>query len=364
MNEGRQMKSVDVEMRSAVADGVFPGGVLLVSRRGDILFHEAYGQADIFTGRPVTRDTVFDLASLTKPLATTLAVMKLEEQQKLGVDRSVGEIIPEFRDAAVAAVTVRQLLNHTSGLPDYQPYFEQLRLLPESERKQALRTLLVKEAPVYPAGTKTLYSDVGFMILNWVTEALSRKRLDCFVQDEIYTPLGIQHLFFIDLAVPPVDRNTSHAFAATEQCPWRKKVLTGEVHDDNAFIVGGIAGQAGLFGTAGAVGRLLMVLQQLFHGCRAGNILAVETVRRYLTDRQDGTRVLGFDTPDPVNASCGHYFSRQTVGHLGFTGTSFWMDLEKEVNIILLTNRVHPARKNVRIREFRPIIHDMVMKNI
>lgn len=351
-------------MKSAVADGVFPGGVLLVSRSKEILFHEAYGQADIFTGRRITRDTVFDLASLTKPLATTLAVMKLEEQQKLALDNSVGQIISEFRNADTAAVTVRQLLKHTSGLPDYRPYFEQLRMLPEPERKSALRKLLVREAAAYPAGTKTLYSDVGFMILNWAVEVLSQKRLDCFVRDEIYAPLGIQNLFFVDLTVPESERNVSHNLAATEQCPWRKKILAGEVHDDNAFVVGGIEGHAGLFGTADAVGRLLVILQQLFHGYRAEEVLAVETVRRYLADRQGGVRALGFDTPDPVNASCGHYFSRQTVGHLGFTGTSFWMDLEKEVNVILLTNRVHPSRKDIRIREFRPILHDTVMKNI
>jgi len=363
MRWNRSMESVDAGMKKAVEEGVFPGGVLLVSCKGHILFHEAYGQADLYTGRSVTKNKVFDLASLTKPLATTLAVMKLEEQCKLHLGQAIGEIIDGFHNRSTAAITVRQLLDHTSGLADYRPYFEQLRVLTEPERRKQFRELLLREELVNPIGTQTLYSDIGFMILNWIVETVSGERLDRLVQNEIYAPYGIQDLFFVDL-MRQKGHESSRQFAATENCPWRKKVITGEVHDDNAFTVGGIDGHAGLFGTADAVGRLLTALQELFHGYREDGILTAETVLRYLTRQKEGARVLGFDTPSPVDSSCGHYFSRKTVGHLGFTGTSFWMDLDQEVNVILLTNRIHPSRKNVRIREFRPIIHDIIMKNI
>jgi CubicO group peptidase (beta-lactamase class C family) len=360
---GHMIKTIDAFMKAAVTDGVFPGGVLLVSRKGKILFHEAYGKADIFSGSQVTVNTVFDLASLTKPLATTLAVMKLEEQHQLTLEQTLGEIMDCFRGRETAAITVRHLLNHTSGLPAYKPYFEQIRLIPEQNRKKKFRELLVREDLVNPVGSKTLYSDIGFMMLCWIVETVSGKRLDHFVRDEIYEPSGLRELFFVDLMEQTV-QETSVRFAATEKCPWREKVITGEVHDDNAFIVGGIDGHAGLFGTAREVGRLLLMLQGVFHGHPEQGIPGSKTIRKYFTKHEGDSRVLGFDTPDPVNPSCGRHFSPKTIGHLGFTGTSFWMDLGKEVNVILLTNRIHPTRENVRIRAFRPVIHDMVMKNI
>jgi len=125
-----------------------------------------------------------------------------------------------------------------------------------------------------------------------------------------------------------------------------------------------VEGHAGLFGTAGEVGRLLMMLQMRFHGHLTGWVLDSKTIRKYLKKTGENERALGFDTPSLADSSCGHFFSKKTVGHLGFTGTSFWMDLEKEINVVLLTNRVHPSRENIRIRAFRPIIHDMIMKNI
>jgi CubicO group peptidase (beta-lactamase class C family) len=224
---------------------------------------------------------------------------------------------------------------------------------------------LSDEKPVYPIGMKTLYSDIGFMILSWIIETVSGKRLDHFVRDEIYQPAGLQELFFIDLdIVGQKVHNHSKHFASTENCPWRKKVLIGEVHDDNAFVAGGVEGHAGLFGTAREVGRLLIMLQMQFHGHPASWVLDSKTIRKYLKKTGENERALGFDTPSPADSSCGHFFSQKTVGHLGFTGTSFWMDLEKEINVVLLTNRVHPSRENIRIRAFRPIIHDMIMKNI
>ena len=359
------MKPVDDLMKKAVADGIFPGGVLYVSKKGKIDFHKAYGIVDIVSKRPVTVETVFDLASLTKPLATTLAIMKLVEQKKLALDQSLGMLIPGFAGTEKGEITVRHLLAHTSGLPDYRPYYEKLREIPQKKRKKAIRELLTGEILIHPIGRTTLYSDIGFMILCWMIEEISGKRLNDFVLDEIYAPAGLKDLFFIDL-----ERSKKNAyllnkeFAATEKCLWRRKTLIGEVHDDNAFAVGGIDGHAGLFGTAAEVGKLLLLLQSLYHGYLTESVLLSGTVRQFLSRQGHTGRVLGFDIPDVGKSSCGHYFSEKTVGHLGFTGTSFWMDLETEINVILLTNRVHPSRDNDRIRAFRPEIHDAIIKNI
>jgi CubicO group peptidase (beta-lactamase class C family) len=359
------MKPVDDLMKKAVVDGIFPGGVLYVSKKEKIHFHQAYGIVDIVSKRPVTVETIFDLASLTKPLATTLAIMKLVEQEKLALDQSLGMLIPGFDGTEKGGITVRHLLSHSSGLTDYRPYYEKLREIPQKKRKKAIRELLTGEVLIHPIGRKILYSDIGFMILCWVIEEISGKRLNDFVLDEIYAPAGLKDLFFIDL-----ERSKKNSyllnkeFAATEKCLWRRKTLIGEVHDDNAFAVGGIDGHAGLFGTAAEVGKLLLLLQSLYHGYLTKSVLLPGTVRQFLSRQGHTGRVLGFDIPDVGKSSCGHYFSENTVGHLGFTGTSFWMDLETEINVILLTNRVHPSRDNDRIRAFRPEIHDAVIKNI
>lgn len=354
------MKQIGKMMQQAVDDGVFPGGVLLVSTADAVLFFEAYGYADIFTRRKMKRETVFDLASLTKPLATTPAVMRLVGQGKLGLDSGLGPVLPEFRHTDKSGITVKHLLAHDSGLPDYRPYFEELRRLPANKRKSALRDLLVKEPLINAVGKQVLYSDLGFMILGWMVEQVSGKRLDCFVEKEIYRPLGIENLFFADLDSAP----RKAAFAATEQCPWRNVLLNGEVHDDNAYVVGGVEGHAGLFGSAGDVGRLLKAMLHAFHGRSETAAFNKDLLNIFMRRQEGKTRALGFDVPALTDSSSGRHFSKHTVGHLGFTGTSFWMDLEQSVMVILLTNRVHPSRENNRIKEFRPKLHDVVMTKL
>ena len=357
---GCDMKKIDALMRQAIADTVFPGGVLLVARADAVVFFEAYGVADTFSGRKMIRNTVFDLASLTKPLATTLSVIRLVSDGKLELDRQLGSILPVFRGTDKSEITIKHLLCHDSGLPDYRPYYESLMKLTPEHRIPALQDLLVKEPPIQPAGRETLYSDLGFMILGWLVEHLSGRRLDRFVDEEIYTPLGIQNLFFIDLH----SKSRKTQFASTEVCPWRNILLNGAVHDDNAYAMGGVAGHAGLFGTALEVYRLLSVLLSDFYGHSAPRLFETDLLKRFFERQHPGGRALGFDTPSLADSSCGQYFSKQSVGHLGFTGTSFWMDLERSVIVILLTNRVHPSRENNRLKAFRPTLHDAIMKSL
>ncbi|UCD30949.1 MAG: serine hydrolase [Desulfobacterales bacterium] len=354
------MEQVDRLMRQAVSDDVFPGGVLLIAKDGTVIFHAAYGYANIFSKRPMTEDTIFDLASLTKPLATTLAVMKLVAQKKLGLGQHLGQILNRFNCSEKARIRIEHLLYHNSGLPDYRPYYKRLIRLPEDQRKNALRALLMQEPLIHPIGQETLYSDLGFMLLCWVVETASGMRLDRFVEKEIYDPLGLETLFFVDLNLEPQQLN----FAATERCPWRNLLLTGLVHDENAYVVGGIEGHAGLFGTAGDIHQLLKALQSALTTEAANNLFEKEILQRFIKQNNNTQRALGFDTPAASGASCGRYFSKKSVGHLGFTGTSFWMDFEQRIIVILLTNRIHPSRDNDRIKHFRPILHDTIMENI
>jgi CubicO group peptidase (beta-lactamase class C family) len=347
-------------MRCAVEDGVFPGGVLLVAAGGDVLFREAYGKANLFSGRAVTPETVFDLASLTKPLATTLALMRLVERSRITVDQDLAAVLPVFAGTDKAGVRIRNLLLHDSGLPDYRPYYLELCGVPPESRRTLLRELLVREPLLSRTGEAVRYSDLGFMILSWVVEAVSGTGLDGFVGKEVYAPLGLQNLFFVTPGFSGPEGN----FAATERCPWRNRLLEGVVHDENAYAAGGVEGHAGLFGAADDLHMLLWKLCSAFHGLDPEPIFEKKLLDLFLKKDPKTGRAFGFDVPSPENSSAGRCFSSETVGHLGFTGTSFWLDLSKSAMIILLTNRVHPSRENIRIRGFRPELHDAAMETI
>jgi serine-type D-Ala-D-Ala carboxypeptidase len=352
-------------MEKGVKEGIFPGGVLLVADRKEILHHKSYGLASLRSGTPMTTDTFFDLASLTKPLATTLAIMKLIDGGRLQLDHPLEFLLPDTAGTDKGSLRIDQLLAHTSGLPDYRPYYLRLGTLPGERQKRNLRRLILKESLIAPGGRKVLYSDLGFMVLEWVIERLSGMRMDAFLTQAVYSPLAIDHLCFIDLEAP----REARTYAATEHCPWRNRLLEGCVHDENAYISGGIQGHAGLFGTADAVYGLLSKLLNAYHERiqterPEADPFRPGLVRRFFEPFEATGRSLGFDRPSPAGSSCGTLFSSNTVGHLGFTGTSFWIDLEHSVVVILLTNRVHPSRSNLGIKGFRPVLHDAVMAQL
>jgi CubicO group peptidase (beta-lactamase class C family) len=354
------MELVDRLMKQAVAEEIFPGGVLLVAEKEEILFFKAYGYAHLTDQTPMTKETIFDLASLTKPLSTSLAVMKLIQCDQIELEGPLSQILTEFDGTDKAEIKIKNLLYHDSGLPDYRPFYKALENVARDSRRRALRKLLVQEPLINPIGKTVIYSDLGFMILAWVVEHVSGRRLDHFVKKEIYQPLGLNNLYFIsrNLAEP-----RGH-FAATENCPWRKKILVGQVHDENAYVVGGIEGHAGLFGTAGNIYRLLVELLSTCRGRSKSTLFRKDLLQRFFTRLPGTDKALGFDMPSATGSSCGRGFSQNSVGHLGFTGTSFWMDLERSVTVILLTNRVHPSRENEDIKKFRPVLHDAVRKTM
>jgi len=354
------MPEVDRLMRQALADGVFPGAVLLAARGGEVLVHAAYGIASIRTRQSVTTTTVFDLASLTKPLATTLAVMLLCQQGRLAPDQCLAAGIPAAVHADQRKITIAQLLAHTSGLPDYRPYYRELALRPESERRSYLRHRLLNEPLLHPPGTRVLYSDLDFMLLEWVVESAAGQRLDRFLAEQVYAPLQAASLFFIDHQQPAPPA----VYAATEQCAWRGRLIEAEVHDENAHALGGVAGHAGLFGTAAAVHTVLAELLAAYHGQADARLFRPDVVRQFWQPVPGAGKTLGFDLPAAVAPSCGRFFPPDSIGHLGFTGTSFWIHRTRQLSVILLTNRVHPSRGNISIRQFRPQIHDALMSTL
>jgi CubicO group peptidase (beta-lactamase class C family) len=369
--------AVENAFEDAVARGVFPGAVVLVGREDEIVYEQAFGSRSLVpTICPMEKSTIFDLASLTKPLATTMAMMLLVSERKLGIDDPVTRFFPSFGVLGKQAITVRHLLNHSSGLPDWKPYYEDVLKCEEREKinfiaSQAAKRFVFaqvhREAPLSPAGERARYSDLGFMVLGEIVEAVSGTTLDRFCQERIFAPLGLRRTSFIDLTQLKTRRMQmgEEMIAPTEDCPWRKKVLCGEVHDDNAYAVGGVAGHAGLFSSARDIHQLLASL----NGCLRGKdtFLPQALIHEFLSKDdavKESTRALGWDMPAEKESASGQWFSPHSVGHLGFTGTSVWWDLEKNCHVVLLSNRVHPTRKNEKIRKFRPHIHDLIMQSL
>jgi CubicO group peptidase (beta-lactamase class C family) len=348
-----------------IKEGVFPGAVLLASHKGSIVFLEEAGYCSS-TPRsdPIRKHTIFDLASLTKPLATTLAIMKLVDQDNLYLDQRLESLLPCDLPKEKRTLTPRLLLSHCAGFADWRPFYLELERLENDKRKEWLRECLLNMPLVYRPGKETLYSDLGFMLLEWVVEERAGMPLPMYLEQHFYGPLSMKNTFFSGIV--PHAGFTQDQFAATEDCPWRNKIISGYAHDENAYALGGYSGHAGLFGTAGDVYTLVNLLRTHCLGERS-DYLRPETVRMFFT-RQDlvkgSTWALGWDTPSPKDSSSGTYFSLKSVGHLGFTGTSVWMDLDKDIIVIFLTNRVHPTRNNEKIREFRPRIHDLVMEEL
>ncbi len=353
---------IDEMMKRGLRENIYPGAVLLVGKNNRILLHKAYGKANLFSGQLMTRETIFDLASLTKPLATTLAIARMVDQQRIALDLPVVQWLPSLDGSDKERITVQQLLCHNSGLPAHRPFYMLLKTLSPKIRKKAVLNML-RSVPLYcPAGESTRYSDLGFMLLCRLIETVAGGPMDLFLKKEVYDPMGLYDLFFVDLLNC---EQPKFPFAATELCPLRNRLLVGEVHDDNAWFAGGIDGHAGLFGTGEAIFRLLRKLVDNLNGStrRPSGIFSRQILTEIIQGGEREGWPLGFDRPSAQGSSAGQYFSTETVGHLGFTGVSFWLDLRRDFTIILLTNRVHPSRWNNGLVHFRPKIHDQIMEH-
>jgi CubicO group peptidase (beta-lactamase class C family) len=355
-------QAVSCLLRRAVEEGCYPGGVLAVGYQGQLAYEAAVGEAAIIPSRrPMTVDTVFDLASLTKPMATATALMLLVEAGRVRLDVPVGAYLPAFHSPRTTSPTLRQLLSHCSGLPAWRPYYQAIDpSLPPPDRRRAVYAAVHHEPLIAVPGVTVQYSDAGFILLGELVETLSGTPFDEFCSREIFAALHLADIGFLNLARP---QPAGGPFASTESCPWRGRVLTGEVHDENAWVMGGVAGHAGLFATARQVWRFA---QHLLDGLKGRAwLVSTPTVRAFAARQglpEGSTWGLGWDTPTPGKSSAGRYFAPTAIGHLGFTGTSLWIDPGQEVVVVLLTNRVHPSRQRQGIRAFRPVIHDAVMQ--
>lgn len=371
---------IDRCIQTAMFDKTFSGAACIASVGGRIFHRAIYGNP---THPPPIKklpmNALFDLASLTKPLGAGLAAMVLSSQNRLDLNASVGKTLPELRTERFTPIAIDMLLDHTSGLPAFRSYWERIKEL-DANKVEAHRILgtkkaiplikkMVAETPLeYDPGMKTVYSDIGFMILGWIIEHVTGKSLDVFLAHEVYRPLGIQNdLFFVRLDEPRErQRLMRRIFAATSEGDFRQKLIQGEVHDPNAWAMGGVAGHAGLFGTADAVWRLVFALWDSYAG--TGRHFLGGSVRRFWTRSKrlaDTTRTLAWDTPSAIESQAGKRFSKNSVGHLGFTGCSIWLDLSTDVIGVVLTNAVHPTieKKEEALKKFRQRLYEIIAKH-
>lgn len=311
-------------------------------------------------GKPVELPTLFDLASLTKPLSTVLCTLHLIDQGMIEWQ----DTLNVFFNGASSAIRIYHLLQHSSGFPAYKPYYKQFAASQFPEAKQKLLEKILGEKLEYATGSTSVYSDLGYILMGMILERAAGMQLDRLFEEKIAKPVGLEG----QLLFRPVGRESNidrFAVAATENCPWRHSIMQGEVHDEHCWLMGGVAGHAGLFGTVEAVLLLCELLLDVWKGYATHPAFASELLCYALNQKKPRSGwCLGFDTPTPGVSSSGRYFSSASVGHLGFSGTSFWIDPEKEVIIVLLTNRIHPSRENVLIRSFRPNFHDQLMEII
>jgi beta-glucosidase-like glycosyl hydrolase/CubicO group peptidase (beta-lactamase class C family) len=343
----------------AVSDGAFPGGVLAVGLH-DQLVLRPFGK---FTRDPkapaVTAETIYDLASLTKPIVTTTAVMILTQQKRLDLDAPVSRYLPEFAAAAKsdpdpswrARITVRMLLLHDSGLPAHRDFYK------DAKGHDAILARVLAEPLVYEPGKQDEYSDLGFILLGEIIERITGHSLDQYAKKEIFAPLGLEHSLFnpppsLRAEIPPTEDDQT----------FRMRLVHGEVHDQNAWAMGGIAGQAGLFSTAAGVAAFAQMILNggIYSHHRIVSRATVDIFTARVTIGKSA-RTLGWDVPvDP--AATGHFFSPHSFGHYGYTGTSLWIDADRGLFIILLTNRINPTVENIQIRKIRPALHDAVFE--
>jgi beta-glucosidase-like glycosyl hydrolase/CubicO group peptidase (beta-lactamase class C family) len=345
-------------IEKAIADKAFPGATLAVGYGGKVAIHPFGKLSYDAKAANVTQKTMYDIASLTKVVATTTLVAKLAEGDfpvPLDLDAKVERYLPEWTSGPNPEwrhkVTVRHLLTHTSGLPPFKEYWR------TSKSKQETLTRIFAEPLEYEPGTKEVYSDLGIILMAEIIERLTWRKLDELAKSFIFSPLGMKDTTYLpakklwpEIAPTEIDNQLRH------------RLVQGEVHDENAFAIGGVSGHAGLFSTAPDLAAFCQML--LNGGVYAHTrILRRSTVAQFTAPQQlsGGTRTLGWAVPTEGGSS-GHYFSAHSFGHTGFTGTSIWIDPDRQLFVVLLTNRVNPTRENIKIQQVRPAVHDAVLQ--
>jgi serine-type D-Ala-D-Ala carboxypeptidase len=343
------------EARGVVAAAIlaraFPAAVVEVGTSAEVLWREAAGALTYEPDAAAVSDrTVFDLASLTKIVATATIAMRQIDAGSLTLDDRISRWLLRWRGADCERATVSDLLAHSSGLPAYLPLYR------DHAGRQAFESAICATPLEFAPGTRSIYSDLGFMLLGFALETSAGRALPSQFA-AVAGELGLESMAF------PPPPNWHREIAPTELDAWRGRLLVGEVHDENAAALGGAAGHAGLFGSVEDVGRFARAVLQTLSG--TPRLATPETMRRFVrrTTVPGSSRALAWDTMLPTS-SCGTRMSPAAIGHTGFTGTSLWIDPSSDVYVVLLTNRVYPARGNDAIQPVRREFHDAVMKTV
>lgn len=345
-------------LEKAIDEKAFPGAAFGVLSHGQIVALDAVGSHTYEEdAASVAADTVFDIASVTKVVATTAATMILHDRSVLDLDLPLGEVLPGFVIGKAPGsrkqdVTIRMLLAHSSGLPAYARLFETANT--PSELMRAALTMPLESAPM----ERAVYSDIGFILLGKALEVICGESLDEFCQREVFTPLGMSNTRFrpakrYQPLIPPTEIDSI----------FRRRIIQGEVNDENCAVLGGFAGHAGLFSS---VPDLIAFARAILDAKNSGSLFRSESVSLFNTKRVSPagtTRALGWDTPSEPSSS-GHFFGPRSVGHLGFTGTSMWIDPDRRLAVVLLTNRTWPDRSSQAIKQVRPAFHDAIVNTL
>jgi CubicO group peptidase (beta-lactamase class C family) len=345
---------LDKIVKTAIEEAVAPGVAIAVGRNGHIAYMKGYGYIDWNQpGSPaVDTNTLYDLASLTKVIATTTVAMILEEGGQLDISRTVASYLPEFNSPEKAQITVKQILTHSGGLEAGANIFSSAR-----GREQYLYQINARPLE-YTPGTNMIYSDWDMILLQLVMERITGKTLDVLANEKIFRPLGMTDTQY----QPPISLRPR--IAPTQVDDARGGLLWGTVHDENAWAIGGVAGHAGLFSTARDLALFSMMILNGGEGANGIRIAKPATIARW-TARQgkESSRTLGWDSPEG-GSSAGQFFSPWSFGHTGFTGTSIWLDPEKDLFVVVLTNRVNPTRNNTRHVQLRRDVADAVQQAV
>lgn len=373
----KDLSAVTALLEQGVEQGVYPGAVLLVGQGGDLLYEKSVGRRSLDSDAGLMqRDTVFDIASITTVLVTTTLVARFIERQRLNLEDRVARYLQGISVNGKGTITIGQLLSHRGGFPQWHPYFEELiranagarvGIMTSRGAADYVYNSIVRSSLKYKIGTKQVYSDVGFMLLGHLLEVLSGLSLEKLAQQEIFSPLGLKSTAYINLGLikrhgiqPVIDM-----IAPTEECSWRKRVLCGEVHDDNAWAMGGIAGHSGVFSTASDLYRFAREMLAAFYG--ESQYLSREVVTKLWQPAEGGPSTgwrYGWDSPSAENGMTEAGLSTGAVGISGFTGCSLWIEPSEGLTIILMTNRIHPSRSNKKIRGFRTELYQKVMSEL
>jgi len=344
--------SMRAVLERGLADRAYPGAIAMVGDRHEVIATVAVGHQDWAPSPKVDEYTIWDLASLTKVIGTTTALMQLWADHRVDLDAPVQRYLPEFVGPHKELVTVRHLLTHSSGLPGWRPLYKEA-----TSPAEALRLLYQTPLDTLP-GVRMVYSDLGAMLLGKIVERVSGEPLDVYLRRHVFAPLGMTSTMF----KPP--KRLLPRIAPTERDPWRGRLVHGEVHDENAYFLGGVSGHAGLFSDAADLSRFARMYLQggQLDGARIVTPVAIDTFTR-VQDATLSNRALGWEVPNGSN-SAGHRMSNRAFGHTGFTGTSIWIDPARDLFVILLTNRVDPTRDNPRLGPVRVQLADAVVSVI